>query len=173
MIGSATRLFLCLDIVVKNQSYNLKVYGITDDCPALKKILNFIGHNGYDCCWFCRIHGQHEGGKRQYYYRRPIQLRSKQKYLNESTEAHRTKSRVNGHLGRSVIQDLVDLPLPDSIVIDYMHVTLLGHFKAISIDLYNRLTPLQRTIFNEQLKRQRFLHFFYSTNLSRKLPISR
>ena len=145
---------------MKNQSYNLKVYGITGDCPALKKILNFIGHNGYDCCWFCRIHGQHEGAKRQYHYRRPIQLRSRRTYLNESTEAHRTKSRVNGHLGRSVIQDLVDLPLPDSIVIDYLHVTLLGHFKTISIDIYNRLTPLQRTIFNEQLKRQRFPNFF-------------
>lgn len=153
-------MFICLDIVVKNKNYHLKIYGITGDCPALKKILNFIGHNGYDCCWFCFIHGQHIHNKRQYCYQQPINLRSRQNYLKDSTEAHRTKSRVNGHLGRSVIHDLVDLPLPDSIVIDYLHVTLLGHVKTISIDIYNHLTPLQRTIFNDQLRKQQFPHFF-------------
>ena len=53
-----------LDIMVKELRYTLIIYGVTGDCPALKKILNFIGHNGYDCCWFCYVHGQHVGGKR-------------------------------------------------------------------------------------------------------------
>jgi hypothetical protein len=126
----------------------------------LKKILNFIGHGGYDCCWFCYLHGQHADGKRQYCYERPIRLRGRQMYLQESNEAHRTQSRVNGHLGKSIIQDLVDVPLPDSIVIDYLHVTLLGHVKTISVAIYRQLTPLQRSILDGQLKKQQFPHFF-------------
>ena len=41
-------------------------------------------------------------------------------YLHESNQAHRTQSRVNGHLGKSVIQNLLDVSLPDSIIIDYL-----------------------------------------------------
>ena len=138
----------------------MKVYGITGDCPALKKILNFIGHTGYHCCWFCYLRGQHLNGKRQYHYHRPVDLRSRQRYRKESNEAQRTTSRVNGHLGRSILQDLVDIPLPDSIVIDYLHVTLLGHVKTITLDIYNHLTPSQRTVFNDRLVEQQFPHFF-------------
>lgn len=149
-----------LDIMVKESRYTLIIYGVTGDCPALKKILNFIGHNGYDCCWFCYVHGQHVGGKRQYFYQRPIFLRSSRNYLHDSNEACRTKSRVSGHLGKSVVQDLLDVPLPDSIVIDYLHVTLLGHVKSIAVNIYNKLTPLQRSRFNDELKKQPFPHWF-------------
>ncbi|CAF3422229.1 unnamed protein product [Rotaria sp. Silwood2] len=148
------------DIKVKNTNYNLKVYGITGDCPALKKILNFIGHGGYDCCWFCYVHGEHKNGKRQYLYQRSIRLRNTQAYLHASNEAHRTQLRVNGHLGKSILQNLLDVQLPDSIVIDYLHVTLLGHVKTIGAAIYHELKPFQRSTFDSQLKRQRFPHFF-------------
>ena len=101
--------FFHLDIIVKSIDYNLKIYGITGDCPALKKILNFFGRGGYDCCWFCYLHGQYKDGKQQYQYERSIKLRSTQMYLQESYEAHRTQSRVNGHLGESIIQNLLDV----------------------------------------------------------------
>ena len=152
--------FLYLDIIVKSIDYNLKICGITGDRPALKKILNFVGHGGYDCCWFCYLHRQHKDGKRQYPYKRSIKLRSTQMYLHESNEAHRTQSRVNGHLGKGVIENLLDVSLPDSIIIDYLHVTLLGHVKVISMAIYHELTPLQHLSLNNQLKRQRFPHFF-------------
>jgi hypothetical protein len=108
---------MCLDLIFENKKYNVRVYGITGDCPALKKILNFIGHNGYHCCWFCYLRGEHLNGKRQYHYRRSVNPRSRQRYREESNKAQRTSARVNGHLGRSIIQDLVDIPLPDSIII--------------------------------------------------------
>ena len=145
---------------MRNNHYHLKIYGITGDCPALKKILNFIGHNGYDCCWFCYISGQHVNGKRQYYYQTTIRLRSPSKFQKESNEAQQTQSRINGHLGRSILQGLIDIPLPNSIVIDYLHATLLGHVKAIVIDIYNQLAPRERLTLNGQLKNQTFPHFF-------------
>ncbi|CAF4840063.1 unnamed protein product [Rotaria socialis] len=150
------------DIMVKDKkkNYNLKAYGITGDCPALKKILNFIGHGGYDCCWLCYIYGQHTNGKLQYSYQRQLKLRDTLTYLHESIEADQTKTRVNGHLGKSILQDLLDVKLPDSIVVDYMHTTLLGHNKAIFSAIYYKLTPLQRLVWNYQLKSQQFPHFF-------------
>ncbi|CAF2038029.1 unnamed protein product [Rotaria magnacalcarata] len=150
------------DIIVKNnnKNYNLKVYGITGDCPALKKILNFIGHGGYDCCWLCYIHGQYTNRKLQYSYQRQLKLRDTLTYLHESIEADQTKTRVNGHLGKSILEDLLDVKLPDSIVVDYMHTTLLGHSKAIFSAIYYKLAPLQRSVWNYQLKSQQFPHFF-------------
>lgn len=147
-------------MVVKQRIYNLKIYGITGDCPALKKILNFIGHGGYDCCWFCYIHGQYINGKLQYCYEQQVILRNARQYLFESNEAHRTQTRVNGHLGKSILQHVIDIPLPHSILIDYSHATLLGHVKSIVLNVYHRLKPFQRSTLDNQLKRQKFPHFF-------------
>lgn len=141
-------------------SLKLKIYAITGDCPALKKVLNFIGHNGYDCCWLCYIHGQHIDNKRQYPHHRPINLRSRRSFAMQASEAHRTQTRVYGHLGKSILQHFLDIPLPDAIVIDYMHVSLLGHVKTIIVDLYRKLNTNHRSLLNDRLKHQRFPHFF-------------
>lgn len=129
------------------------MFGITGDCPALKKILNFIGHNGYDCCWFCYLHGVHVNGKRQYPYERPIVLRSTENYWRDAIIADRNKVKVNGHLGRSVIDELLDIPLPNSIIIDYLHVSLLGHAKSVVVSIYSDPKPSERSELNYQLRR--------------------
>ncbi|CAF3190019.1 unnamed protein product, partial [Rotaria socialis] len=126
-------------------------YGIIGDCPALKVILEFIGHTGYHCCFYCYIHGIHvggRGGKRQYYFENRMQLRTKRTYELESIRAVETSSNVYGHLGRSLLHDLLDVPLPNSIIVDYLHVSLLRHTRAIIQQVYAQLSPLERTKFD-------------------------
>ena len=132
------------------------------DCPALKLILSFINHQGYNCCFFCNIRGAHipDLHKRQYYYRDAGRLRDAKAYAEQSIEAETAKTNVNGHLGVSVLHGLLDTPLPEAIMIDYLHVSLLRHAKAIFTDLYRRLKPVQRTTLNLRLRDQPMPHHF-------------
>ncbi|CAF1205337.1 unnamed protein product [Adineta steineri] len=146
-------------------------YSIIGDCPALKMILEFIAHNGYFCCFYCYIHGIHvggAGGKRQYFYEDGIQLRDPTTYALESIKAAETSKNVYGHLGRSILHDLLDVPLPYSIISDYLHCTLLRHTRVIVKQIYKSLSPQQRSRFDDQLRTQKFPHTF-----NRKLrPVS-
>lgn len=144
-----------LEISVAGKDYRLKIYGITGDCPALKIVCNFIGHNGYFCCFFCFIRGQHVHTKRQYYYEEP-ELRSTEDFFRFSREAERTQTNTFGHLGDSVLRPILDIKLPDCIVIDYLHVTLLGHAKRIILNVYQQLRPNQRERFDSNIKSQTF-----------------
>ncbi|CAF1294231.1 unnamed protein product [Didymodactylos carnosus] len=152
------------DIVVKQNNYRLnyklKIYGITGDCPALKLILNFIGHGGYCCCWFCYLKGEHIGNKRQYYHQQQLVMRGTKQYSEESVKAEQKQTNIYGHLGKSILENLLDVPLPQAIIIDYLHVTLLGLAKTIILSIYHQLIPIQRTQLDEQLKQQQFPHFF-------------
>jgi hypothetical protein len=118
-------------------------YSIIADCPAMKLILNHIGNNGYYCCWLCKVKGVHiqELSKRQYYFREPSVMRTVQSYVLESKEAEEQCDNVNGHIGVSVLHALLDVPLPYSVLIDYMHVSLLRHTHAITLQLYAKLKP--------------------------------
>ena len=60
--------------------YKLKIYSVTGDCPALRMILDFIGHGGYFCCWYCYLRGQHINGKRQYKHEEPMIIRTADAY---------------------------------------------------------------------------------------------
>ncbi|CAF4217185.1 unnamed protein product [Rotaria magnacalcarata] len=59
-------------------SFQLILYGIIADWPAMKMILNMVGHTGYYCCFFCYIKEVHskEAHKRQYPYCLQIQQRT-------------------------------------------------------------------------------------------------
>lgn len=105
----------------------------------------------------------------------PIALRSVEQYSELSKQAERTKSNVYGHFGRSVIEDLLDVPLPDAIVLDYLHVTLLGHAKVVTLAIYNQLRPAQRKQLDIDLNKQSFprkklTFIFFSLNLITQVP---
>lgn len=125
--------------------------------------MEFISHVGYYSCFFCYIKGVHvggRGGKRQYYYADRAKLRNVVTYELESDEAERTSSNVFGHLGRSILHDILDVPLPTSIIVDYLHVTLLRHTRAILHQSYMSLTPFQRSQIDDRLRKQKFPNFF-------------
>ncbi|CAF0969981.1 unnamed protein product [Rotaria sordida] len=140
--------------------YKLKIYSVTGDCPALRLALNFIGHGGYFCCWYCYIEGEHIGTKRQYKYEQSMILRRSSAYFQESLLAHNNKKNVFGHLGVTVLQPILDIALPNSIMVDYLHISLLGHAKALILDLYRCIKPSERTELDTKLYEQRFPHYF-------------
>jgi hypothetical protein len=136
-------------------NHKLIIFGITGDCPALSLITNFINHNGYFSCWFCYIEGEHMNNKRQYRYD-TINLRANRDFMKLSTRAERTQTNIYGHLGESVFGNILDVPFPEAIVLDYLHVSLLGHAKLITLSIYKQLKPVQREQLNIQINKQRF-----------------
>lgn len=124
-------------------------------------ILNHNSHVGYFCCWYCKIKGIHINGKRQYYYNENIAPRCQDSFANDSKNAQHLKAKVNGRHGLSILENVVDIPLPRSIIADYLHVTLLGHAKTIFFHLYKKyLKPAERNQFDKKVYKQRFPHFF-------------
>ncbi|CAF1278892.1 unnamed protein product [Rotaria sordida] len=106
------------------------------------------------------LHVGGRGGKRQYYYEDGIQFRDSKSYVLESVKAAETSSNVFGHLGRSILHDLLDVPLPYSIISDYLHVSLLRHTRVIVKQIYSSLLPQERSEFDARLLAQKFPHFF-------------
>lgn len=98
--------------------------------------------------------------KRQYYFQKSFRMRNASEYLLESETAEVQRVNINGRLGLSVLQKILDVALPKSILIDYMHVCLLRHTRAIVTQMYYRLKPAERLELDNQLRRQRFPHTF-------------
>ena len=86
--------------------------------------------------------------------------RDSHSYLIDSTNAEKTGQNTNGHLGATILTDFLDVPLPQAILIDYLHVTLLRHTKTIIQNLYHHLRPVHREELDVRLKEQRFPHYF-------------
>ncbi len=133
---------------------------MTGDCPAIRLVLDFIGHGGYFCCWICYLSGVHVGNKRQYFCKLPIKYRNAEEYLKESIQSLKEDRDINGHRGVSILHKILDIQLPDCIIIDYLHCTLLGHAKAVIKAIYRQLKPDQRILIDVKLKQQQFPHFF-------------
>ena len=114
----------------------------------MKLMLNMIGHTGYFCCFLCRLRGVHsqEARKRQYPYTIPIDYRTTESFEKDSREAQRNKENVMGHLGSSILERVVDIPLPHCILIDYTHVSLLRHFRDIVRTISSSLAPVARKL---------------------------
>ncbi|CAF4561077.1 unnamed protein product [Rotaria socialis] len=140
-------------IDILNVNHKLIIFGITGDCPALSLIINFINHNGYFSCWLYFIEGVHMNKKRQYRYD-TLHLRTTNQYFKLSKKAERTQSNIWGHLGESVLSNILDVKFPEAIVLDYLHVSLLGHAKLIILAVYHLLKPAQRKELNFYLHNQ-------------------
>jgi hypothetical protein len=139
----------------------IKIYGVIGDTPALNLILNHNSHVGFNCCWYCQIRGLHINGKRQYYYDENIALRSEYDFATDSRNAQYLKKTTNGRHGISILENIVDIALPRSIIADYLHITLLGHAKTTCLYLYQKyMKPKERILFDKKILAQKFPHFF-------------
>ena len=108
----------------------------------------------------CHLRGVHDNGKRQYRYEASIEYRSTRLYSKQSSQAEREGRSIFGHHGVSPLHTILDNPLPRSIIIDYMHATLLGHGKRMILTIYDQVKPSQRSMIDFQLKNQPCPHFF-------------
>jgi hypothetical protein len=126
----------------------------------MKLALNHIGNNGYYSCWLCKVEGIHTCNKRQYPFEEVPRMRSIKSYLNESKEAEANGEKVNGHLGMSFFREILDVPLPCSIIMDYMHITLLRHTLNVVLQIYENIAPQYRLEIDNKLRAQQFPHTF-------------
>ncbi|CAM4744206.1 unnamed protein product [Rotaria magnacalcarata] len=151
-------------ITIENQftTFNVLYYGVIGDCPALRLILNFIGHGGYYCCFYCYTKGHHvqECRKRQYSYTEMLNIRDPQSFGRNAEVAEARGLNVYGHIGKSILSDILDVPLPISVLCDYQHVSLLRHFRDVVKALSRSLLPKVRKTIDQKLRTQTFPHFF-------------
>lgn len=62
----------------------------------------------------------------------------------------------------SILHNILDVPLPYAVLIDYQHATLLRHTKTVLSYIYNKhLKPPHRKQLDNKLKNQPFPHFFH------------
>ena len=108
-----------------NRTIKLYVLAWTGDCPAISLLLNFVNHNGHYSCWFCFIDSHYMNHKRQFHHQ-PVVLRTSDDYWRLAKKREKSNKHVFGHFGRSITTELLDTPLPNGIVPDYLHVTVLG-----------------------------------------------
>lgn len=121
-----------------------------------------IGHTGYYCCFFCLIRGIHDSTvrKRQYPYSHDVVQRTTNSFQLNSERAEREQKNVFGQLGTSVLTSIVDIRLPDCILIDYAHITLLRHFRDVIRTIYASLSPANRQQIDRSLRKQPFPTYF-------------
>ncbi|CAM4772296.1 unnamed protein product [Rotaria magnacalcarata] len=136
-----------LQINTSTTPFRLILYGIIGDCPAMKLILNM------------GIHSK-EARKRQYPYSSQTQQRTTNSFITNGKLAEENNSNVFGHLGNSILQGIIDVPLPFSILIDYAHVTLLRHFRGVIQKISSSLAPSVRQQIDVNLRSQAFPHIF-------------
>ena len=109
---------------------------LTMDLQARAYVLNMTQHNGEYGCIFCEHPGEMvkkgKGQVRCYPYKDvPSVKRTDESLRIAASQAAETQSKVKGMQGRSVFMCLSYLSLVSSIVIDYMHGTLLGVTKKL------------------------------------------
>ncbi|CAF3787500.1 unnamed protein product [Rotaria sp. Silwood1] len=144
------------------KSFKIKVYGCIADSPALKLMANMIGHNGYYPCFYCHIKGEHvrQVSKRQYQYEVLVHYRTIKSFSINSKEAQLNNKKVLGHLGTSILDEVLDIPLPHGLIIDYSHVSLLRHFRDVVKTISLSLAPVIRENIDISLRAQVIHHFF-------------
>ena len=121
-----------------------------------------IGHNGYYPCFYCDIRGEHvrQASKRQYQYEVPFHYRTIKSFSINSKQAQLNNKNAFGHLGTSILDDILDIPLPHGLIVDYSHVSLLRHFRDIVKTISLSLAPAIRENVDISLGAQPFPHFF-------------
>ena len=112
--------FFNLTINETSYAFKINLYGILFDSPALALSLNVKQFNGYFGCPICLNPGLRPKEFRKMIY--PTET-----YSRKDTEMYNEANAKQGFFRRAVFCD--SLSLPDSIMIDYMHVVLEGIFK--------------------------------------------
>ena len=117
---------------------------------------------GYYCCFFCYIKGVHskEAHNRQYPCCLQTQQRIQDTFLINGENVEKTSLNIFGHLGVSVLQEVIDISLPSLVLIDYAHVTLLRHFHDVLRTISSSLSPAIREKIDISLRTQQFPHTF-------------
>jgi hypothetical protein len=111
------------------------MHGFIGDTPARDKATNTIAFNGKFGCMHCLHPTVYRDHKTIYPMMENIQLRTNKRYIEQVTEAENIKGCFKGIKGFSYLSTWIEFP--NNIIIDYMHLSLQGAFKAICNMFFN------------------------------------
>ena len=132
------------------------------DSPARSKLLNSMQFNGAFGCLFC-LHPVDRNSKNTgqiYPIHYNIKLRTRKEYEANVTESIRSGKTILGIKGPSQIYNW-NKNIPESVLIDYMHLCLIGTFKSMMknfFDVSNKNMDYYIGIF----KLKRYFHKIYN-----------
>ncbi|CAF0951785.1 unnamed protein product [Brachionus calyciflorus] len=118
---------------INSKDYNIRIYCLIADAPARAKVLNIIQFNGEFGCFHC-LHpgkniGQGRGGNKRVYCAKVFPLRKNSLYLEQVKEVKQKKEMLYGIKSSSYLSKWI--MLPDSCLLDYMHLCLEGGVKKL------------------------------------------
>ncbi|CAM4790246.1 unnamed protein product [Rotaria magnacalcarata] len=117
--------------------------------PALSTMVQFVEHNAFYACMFCNTKGtySHEGHCIVYSIDKDTELRTSENF------------EKCAQLAASIaFSEILDVPLPHSVVIDAMHTVFLCHSKKLLIHLQTFITKKNLLKINLKLRPVKFIH---------------
>lgn len=136
---------LCEDIETINGIYSVRVRCVVMDSPARAFFLNVKSYSGYYSCHKCKIAGEYITNKVCF----PGIARDPR-----SDEEFKAKSDNNHHLNSNTLlfEDIPNFGCVTNVVIDYMHVVLLGVTKRL-LQLWTKVKRCTYSLRNTEIKK--------------------
>jgi hypothetical protein len=135
------------------------------DMPALSSMVQFVEHNAFYACMFCNTKGTYnkDGHCITYFLDNDAELRTSENFekcaqLAASMKTRLDRERTKGIKGLSAFSEILDVPLPHSVVIDAMHTVFLCHAKKLLIQIQSTITKENLSKINEKLCSMNFIH---------------
>lgn len=135
------------------------------DMPALSTMVQFVEPHAFFACMFCEIRGvfNHRGHCIIYPIDDDANLRSSETFRRCSELAHMMQGRIDrertkGLKGSSAFIDILDVPLPHSVVIDAMHTVFLCHSKKLLIYYLSLISKENQSKVSEKLRSLNYIH---------------
>lgn len=105
---------------MNSKTYRIKIRNIICDLPAKSFLLNVVGHNGYNSCTRCTVHGQYIGHRMCF-----PEITAPPRHASSYSEAENPNFEKVFHKGPTILNQL-DIDLVNDVVIDPMHAVYIG-----------------------------------------------
>lgn len=104
----------------REEAIAVRLQKVMADAPAKSSVMCIKGHNGYFACPRCVVEGKYLCSRMCYSFLN-ADLRTDESFRSKLNEEH--------HTGRSCLEEFEYFDSVKDVVIDYMHVALLGTMK--------------------------------------------
>lgn len=119
------------EILVNNYIYTLRILAFVADAPARAKVLNITRFNGAYGCFHCLNPGLNinQRGNKRIYLTKEYPTRTNNLYNEQVKQALIEKKVICGIRNSTYLSNW--LTLPDTCILDYMHLCLEGTVKSM------------------------------------------
>ena len=135
------------------------------DMPALSTMVQFVEPHAFYACMFCSTKGtyNHQGHCIIYDIDNNAELRTRESFekcakMAASMQSRISRDRTIGVKGLSTFSEILDVPLPHSVVIDAMHTVFLCHAKKLLVQLQTFIAKENVPKINLKLRSMNFIH---------------